>query len=217
MTPDIASEVDKVTWRNFLLAQPEVCEGHFSYPSSFAARAYFSEMLEMFATRAIKIGSVAGLHGFLSEVKDEATRGQMIGWIEKYTPIRQVRSANDILQWHVMRAFVEKCDLIEGKANPFYTLKPRPHVLLQAGSKALRIASGHETSKEYEFSLQSAAISDLSFAIKVAKIAFNEFLSQRSNSSRQNLINRIMEIPLGDSPKKGSPIVQGGLPGLGRR
>jgi hypothetical protein len=141
----------------------------------------------------------------------------MIGWIERYTPIRQVRSNNDVLQWHVMRAFVEKCDLIEGKANPFYTLKPPPRVVFQAGSKALRIASGYETSKDFEFSLHGAAVSDLDFAVKIAKIAFNEFLSRRSNSSRENLINRIMEIPLGDSSKKGSPFVQGGSPGLGRR
>ena len=51
----------------------------------------------------------------------------------------------------------------------------------------------------------------------MAKMAFNQFIRERSIDSRKNLIDKINMIPIGHIEKKGNPFLQGGSPSLGKR
>jgi hypothetical protein len=66
-------------------------------------------------------------------------------------------------------------------------------------------------------SLDACGISDREFKKKTIHIALDAFFIERSHETKQRLINLINSFDTTEVMAKGSPFVQAGAPGLGRR
>ncbi len=208
----ISSKASSKAWRSFIENQPKEYPSYFEDPFSEAAMSYFKEMLEKICLRAIEHNSCSGVHSFVQSVKHERTRALMLTWLDTYSPIRQIKTKNGIFQEEVIRDFVPLCSMIEGKVHPYYSLNVKPRKIHKVGRK--NFASNEvEVYGNNLFSTSRAANSDLELLIKTAKIAFNQFISDRSLESRKRLVDKINLIPIGQIGKKGKPFLQGGAPG----
>jgi len=203
-------------WRSFLENQSKEYPAYFDDPFSEAAMSYFKEMLEKICHRAIEHNSCSGLHSFIQSVKHERTKALMLTWLDTYSPIRQIKTKNGVFQQEVIRDFVPLCSMIEGKVNPYYSLDVKPRKTHKVGRKNLAPTEVEVDGKNL-FNISLAANSDLDLVIKMAKIAFNQFIRDRSLDSRKSLVDKINMIPIGHIEKKGNPFLQGGAPSLGKR
>jgi len=208
--------VSSKAWRTFLESQSKEYPDYFEDPFSEAAMSYFKEMLEKICLRAIEHKSCSGLHSFVQSVKHERTRALMFTWLDTYSPIRQIKTKNGVFQQEVIRDFVPLCSMIEGKLHPYFSLNVRPRKTHKVGRKNLALNEVEVDGKSM-FDTSRAASSDLELAIKMAKIAFNQFIRDRSLDSRKNLVDKINLIPIGQIERKGKPFLQGGAPGLGKK
>jgi hypothetical protein len=208
--------VSSKAWRTFLESQSKEYPDYFEDPFSEAAMSYFKEMLEQICLRAIEHKSCSGLHSFVQSVKHERTRALMFTWLDTYSPIRQIKTKNGVFQQEVIRDFVPLCSMIEGKVHPYFSLNVRPRKTHKVGRKNLALNEVEVDGKSM-FDTSRAASSDLELAIKMAKIAFNQFIRDRSLDSRKNLVDKINLIPIGQIERKGKPFLQGGAPGLGKK
>lgn len=212
MKPAIDINVSSKAWRTFLESQSKEYPNYFEDPFSEAAMSYFKEMLEKICLRAIEHKSCSGLHTFVQSVKHERTRALMFTWLDTYSPIRQIKTKNGVFQQEVIRDFVPLCSMIEGKVHPYFSLNVRPRKTHKVGRKNLALNEVEVDGKSM-FDTSRAASSDLELAIKMAKIAFNQFIRDRSLDSRKNLVDKINLIPIGQIERKGKPFLQGGAPG----
>lgn len=204
--------VSSKAWRTFLESQSKEYPDYFEDPFSEAAMSYFKEMLEKICLRAIEHKSCSGLHSFVQSVKHERTRALMFTWLDTYSPIRQIKTKNGVFQQEVIRDFVPLCSMIEGKVHPYFSLNVRPRKTHKVGRKNVALNEVEVDGKSM-FDTSRAASSDLELAIKMAKIAFNQFIRDRSLDSRKNLVDKINLIPIGQIERKGKPFLQGGAPG----
>ena len=214
LTADVS--VSSKEWRSFLESQSKEYPAYFDDPFSEAAMSYFKEMLEKICLRAIEHNSCSGLHSFVQSVKHERTRALMLTWLDTYSPIRQIKTKNGVFQQEVIRDFVPLCSIIEGKVHPYYSLDVKPRKTHKVGHKNLAPTEVEVDGKSL-FNTLRAANSDLELVIKMAKIAFNQFIRDRSLDSRKSLVDKINLIPIGKIEKKGQPFLQGGAPGLGKK
>jgi hypothetical protein len=205
-------DASKTAWREFLIKQSEEHPDFFKIPQSFQAQEYFKTVLELIAKRSMSFESVMGLWPFIDSVKNENVRNQMWTWIEKYTPIRHQFSKDVSRQIIVVRDYRVKCSLIDGKTNPYYTLKPQPRKHFQGKGKKPLPSIENDLATD----VLAPAVSELDFQKKLAKLSLNKFLNDRSIENRNALIAAVQSIPLGSSEKKGSPFLQGGAMGLKR-
>ena len=204
-------------WRAYLEDQPNKFPEYFNDPFSVAAMNYFKEMLEKICQRAIKHNSCSGFHSFVQSVKNDRIKALMLTWMDSYSPIRQIKTKKDgFFQEEVIRDFVPLCSIVNGKANPYYSLQAKPRKTHRIGRKISPSIVVDVDGKNY-FDTSRPANSDLDLAIKMAKMAFNQFIRDRSLDSRKSLFDKINLIPIGQIEKKGKPFLQGGAPGLGKK
>lgn len=216
MKSDTLIDLPTKDWRAYLEDQPNKFPGYFNDPFSEAAMRYFKEKLEEICQRAIKHNSCSGFHLFVQSVKNDRIKALMLTWMDTYSPIRQIKTKKDgIFQEEVIRDFVPLCSILNGKANPYYSLQVKPRKTHRVGRKIYPSIVVDVNGKNY-FDTSRAANSDLELAIKMAKMAFNQFIRDRSLDSRKNLVYKINLIPIGQIEKKGNPFLQGGAPGLGK-
>ena len=200
-------------WRAYLEDQQKKFPEYFTDPFSAAAMSYFKEKLEEICQRAIKHNSCSGFHSFVQSVKNERVKALMLTWMDTYSPIRQIKTKKEgIFQEEVIRDFVPLCSVINGKANPYYSLQAKPRKTHRVGRKIFPSIVVDVDGKNY-FDTSRPANSDLDLAIKMAKLAFNQFIRDRSLDSRKILVDKINLIPIGQIQKRGKPFLQGGAPG----
>lgn len=215
-------------WKKFLATQPELHPELFKTPYLDHAMTYFKEMLECIYQRAILRKSISGFYSFIQAVNSDQAQGQMLTWLDTYSPIRQIKTKNGTIQHEVIRDFIHKCSWIDAKTNPYYKIKVRPRKIIKI-KQHLPFESNFDLSKKQDaevsnieldakilFNTSSPAKSDFDFSIKMAKNAFNEFIKERSVESKHKLFERINAIPVDEIRKKGQPFLQGGAPGLGK-
>jgi len=213
MLPKNIIDLPSKDWRAFLEDQSNRHSEYFEDPFSEAAMNYFKEMLESICQRAIKQNSCSGFHFFVQSVKNDRIRALMYTWMDTYSPIRQIKTKKDgIFQEEVIRDFVPLCSVINGKANPYYSLQAKPRKTHRVGRKIFPSIVVDVDGKNY-FDTSRPANSDLDLAIKMAKMAFNQFIRDRSLDSRKSLVDKINLIPIGQIQKRGKPFLQGGAPG----
>lgn len=200
-------------WRKFLEDQPNRHPEYFKDPFSEMAMNYFKEMLEIICQRAINNKSCAGFYSFIQIVTNENAKALMLTWLDSYSPIRQIKTKNGVLYHEVIRDYIPRCSIIEAKCRPYYNLKAKPVKIYKHGRK-VNLEDNFEIDDAILFDTSRAASSDLDFSIKMAKIAFNKFIRERTLDSRNILIEKFNLIPIGSLEKKGSPFLQGGAPGL---
>lgn len=213
MLPKNILDLPPKDWRAFLENQPNMHPEFFKDPFSEAAMNYFKEMLESICQRAIKNNSCTGFYSFVQFVNSEHAKALMLTWMDSYSPIRQIKTKNGVKYHEVIRDYVPHCSITEAKCHPYYTLKVKP-VKIYTREKKIGLETSFEIDKSILFDISRAASSDLDFSIKMAKMAFNKFVRERSLDSRKILIEKINLIPIGYLEKKGTPFFQGGAPGL---
>jgi hypothetical protein len=190
---------------------------YFSTPCSEAAQSYFQSVLEGLAKRAFLEDRVAGVHKFLCAVRDEFSRSQMITWLDDYSMIGVVIAKSGHKQYHIVRSKADKAAYWEGVKNPYYKLTPKPqkyYVKMTAAKQWSLVNDSEQTKKTQLISVKQLADTDLEFRKKLAKIAFNKFLQDRSIENRKKLIERILDVEENFVGSKGSPLLQGGSTGL---
>ena len=208
----ISFDANKSAWREFLEGQSAEHPYFFKTPGSFQAQEYFKKILELIAKRSMSYDSVGGIFKFINSIESEYVRDQIWTWLEKYTPIRQQNTNNASRQVLVVRDYRSRCNLVEGKAHPYYSLKPQPRKHFQGrGSRPIQ-----GIVNILEEDPLAPAVSELDFQKKIAKLSLNKYLNDRSIENRNALIAAIHAIPLGSGEKKGSPFLQGGAVGSKR-
>jgi hypothetical protein len=173
-------------------------------------------MLENICQRAIQHNSCSGFHSFVQSVKNERIKALMLTWMDTYSPIRQIKTKkNGFFQDEVIRDYVPLCSMVNGKANPYYSLQAKPRKTHRVGRNTLPTILVEVDSKNL-FDTTRSANSDLELSVKVAKMAFNQFMRGRTLGARKVLFEKINLIPIGQIEKRGRPFFQGGAPGLGK-
>lgn len=205
------------SWIAYLTDQPIKYPDYFKTPFSKDAQIYFKKILELVAERSIKMGLVAGFYKFLDSVENETAKSLMITWIETYTPIRTTSNKKNEHQLIVVKEFINRCNLISGLEHPFYTIKEKPRKIYTVNSYRSIQQFVPKENDSVALNVTAAAKTEHEFNLKILKIAFNEFILERSIEKRTKLISRIMEFPIGELKKGRNPTLQGGLPSLGRR
>ncbi len=217
MTYDNLIDLPTKDWRAYLEDQPNKFPVYFNDPFSAAAMNYFQGMLEQICQRAIRHNSCSGFYSFVQSVKNDRIKALMLTWTDTYSPIRQIKTKKDgFFREEVIRDFVPLCSIVNGKANPYYSLQVKPRKTHRVGRKISPSIVVDIDGKNY-FDTSRPANSDLDLSIKMAKMAFNQFIRERSLDFRKNLVDKINLIPIGQIEKKGKPFLQGGAPGLGKK
>lgn len=213
MLPKNIIDLPSKDWRAFLEDQPNRHPEYFKDPFSEMAMNYFKEMLESICQRAIQNNSCTGFYSFVQFVNNDHVRALMFTWMDSYSPIRQIKTKNGVQYHEVIRDYVPRCSITEAKCHPYYTLKVKPIKIYGHGRKVI-LETNSEVDETILFDTSRPASSDLDFSIKMAKMAFNKFMRERSLDTRKILIDKINLIPIGSLEKKGKPFLQGGAPGL---
>ena len=151
-----------------------------------------------------------------SVCKERANKGtyaDMDGYLQP-NPSNQNKK-NGFFQDEVIRDYVPLCSMVNGKANPYYSLQAKPRKTHRVGRNTLPTILVEVDSKNL-FDTTRSANSDLELSVKVAKMAFNQFMRGRTLGARKVLFEKINLIPIGQIEKRGRPFFQGGAPGLGK-
>ncbi len=215
MSNDRKTSAKSLSRRDYLTSEAAKHPEYFSDPFSEDARKYFKKMLEKICESAIKHGTSAGVYQFLQCVRNERTRSLMLTWIETYTPIREIKFKNGMHQFQVVPEYRNRCSLAEAMQHPYFTIQEKQRKIIDQSKEIDKFAPLLSPNSLF-FESSRPAKSDFELIVKRAKIAFNEFVRERSIESKAHLIELINEIALGDFKKSGSPFFQGGAPGLGK-
>ena len=213
-------EMSSHAWRDFLIEQTLTRSDYFNDPNSAKAMIYFKEMLELICERAIHKNSCSGIHSFITAIKNDRVKHLIHTWLDTYSPIRQVKNKDGIVQNEVIRDYTSRCSIANAKLNPYFTLEPKPRkVHIFRRQNFVTSTSEVETiaNTKVLFNTSRAAVSDFDLSVKLAKIAFNDFIRERSLDSRKKLIEKINSIHIGAIETKGNFFLQGVAPGLGKK
>jgi hypothetical protein len=173
-------------------------------PETGEERKALHETLMGYATSAEKTGAFGGLSALLRSYGDTVFINLIVRWFETFTSIR--REKNDsVLLFCAHKSTRGVRDLGTARLNPYYSMLPEGRIC-----KSISVSGTHS-------SLDACGISDREFKKKTIHIALDAFFIERSHETKQRLINLINSFDTTEVMAKGSPFVQAGAPGLGRR
>ena len=172
-------------------------------PICAEGRKKLHQQLLSFATNAVNTGTTKGLAKFISSFEDPRFEATLHLWFSTYTPIQSILRGIDHNALMVPHSLKGVFDLSGARLNPYYSMPS------QAPQVAVMVVAPSN--------MRTHQSSELDLVKKGLKHAVNEFLDVRSLESKQKLLRLINDFPTQGESKRGSPFLQGGAPGLGRR
>lgn len=163
-----------------------------------------------FAEHAVRQEQCKGLCRFMSKIKLESTRNQMLMWIKKFTPIVCVGPQIDKPQkihFTVDKRLFQNFDLGPARLNPYYSLDVASELKSHPVDKA----------KAFPRALRQSPLSDKEFEEKTLRSALNRFLDEPSLENRAKMSALLDAYMHRGSAIRHSPFLQAGAPGLGKR
>lgn len=165
-----------------------------------------------FARLAVTEGRTTGLRKFFYRRCPSDIAPAVLAWLEQFTPIRpKAEGPLGRLQFNIIKGTDGSFDLSAAKLNPFWGICSGVKKPVSTRVKSLD-SSQHTTAK-----FRETPLSERQFAEVRLKKAVEAFLTDRTVESRATVIVILDEIYSSGNNRRGSPFVQAGAPGLGRR